>query len=381
MRKPEISVIMPVYNAGEYIWEAIQSILDQTFYDFEFIIIDDGSSDNSNEILRSFNDNRISIISHSLNKGNYPSRNEGIRIAKGKYICVMDADDVALNTRLERQYLFMEQNPEIGLAGSGFRYYGKELDIFREFDYERIKVILLRNNCFIHPTLIIRHDLLLKHQLFYNEKYYYAADYDLIVRASRFFQVTNINETLLLYRMHKNQITSRYRAKQAEYADEISIDQLKHEGIYPDHDEIGLHLSLLKGVPLSFENAPKLKNWIEKLLKFSYRHYDQEIFKSFLEALYSYQSFCWTMADDYLKIPARITKKHKLTEFEILIPVRVDSSQRMENILAVIKFINQNFNVPIRILESNSTASLNFFSDYKNVTYLFDADKNLICNK
>ena len=124
MQIPGISVIMPVYNTGEYLGEAIQSILDQTFRDFELIIINDGSSDNSLKIIKSFKDTRIKFISNTSNRGNYPSRNEGISIARGKYICVMDADDIALKSRLERQYLFMERNPEIGLAGSGFKYYG-----------------------------------------------------------------------------------------------------------------------------------------------------------------------------------------------------------------------------------------------------------------
>ena len=103
---PSISVIMPVYNAANYVRESVQSIINQTYIDFEFIIIDDGSIDESLQIIESFTDKRIWIIKKSLNTGNYHSRNDGMKIAKGKYICVMDAADIELPERFEKQYVF-----------------------------------------------------------------------------------------------------------------------------------------------------------------------------------------------------------------------------------------------------------------------------------
>ena len=104
----DISVIMPVFNEEKYLHEAIDSILHQTFDRFEFIIIDDASTDNSLAIIQSYADERIVLICNEYNVGNYPSRNKGLEIAVGKYICVMDADDVAYPQRLELQYQYLE---------------------------------------------------------------------------------------------------------------------------------------------------------------------------------------------------------------------------------------------------------------------------------
>ena len=103
---PIVSVVMPAYNVELYVEEAVRSILNQTFRDFEFIIVDDGSTDRTPEILRTFTDPRIRLLFNEKNEGNYPARNRGCRLARGKYIAVMDADDVALPERLEKQVRF-----------------------------------------------------------------------------------------------------------------------------------------------------------------------------------------------------------------------------------------------------------------------------------
>jgi glycosyltransferase involved in cell wall biosynthesis len=108
-KQPLISVIMPVFNAEKYLAEAIRNVVDQTFRDFELLIIDDGSTDTSLEIIKSFKDSRIKCVMNTQNKGNYYSRNRGWQIAKGKYIIVMDSDDVCELNRLEVQFVFMEE--------------------------------------------------------------------------------------------------------------------------------------------------------------------------------------------------------------------------------------------------------------------------------
>jgi len=354
---PYISVVMPVYNAGKFLSEAIQSILDQSYASFEFIIINDGSTDNSLEIIKSFIDKRIKILSNPANIGNYPSRNKGMSIAKGKYIFVMDADDVALKQRLERQYIFMEENPDIGLAGSGFRYFGKEGDIFRESNYERIKVILLFNNCFIHPTLILRNDFLKKFNLQYNIKYYYSADYDLIVRAARHFHITNIPEVLLHYRFHEQQITVQKRAKQMEYADEIAIEQLRYLGIEPDKTEINLHNDLLKGKIIEYSKKLKLYEWINKIKKANQRKkfFRKDELDSFFISLLSRQSLC--LETEGISYKIKISEDNEiidLTDVTFLVPLRIDSQKRKENIETLIKYTFQHFRTKFIILEADS---------------------------
>ena len=179
----------------------------------------------------------------------------------------MDADDISLPQRFERQVLFMEQNPQYGLAGSGYRVLGKDRDLYRESDYEKIKVQLMRNNCFIHPSVIIRHDLLKKHKLRYIKKYYYSSDYDFLARAARYFPVTNIPEVLMHYRVHEGQVTIQYRKRQAELADEIAIDQLRFIGINPTKEETGIHLNLLKGIPVEYSQKQKLYKWLDQIRK------------------------------------------------------------------------------------------------------------------
>ena len=114
---PKVTVLMPVYNCEKYLRESIESILNQTFKDFEFLIINDGSSDKSAEIVESYNDNRINFVQNEKNIGLAASLNRGLDIAKGEYIARMDADDISLPERLEKQVRFMETNPQIGICG------------------------------------------------------------------------------------------------------------------------------------------------------------------------------------------------------------------------------------------------------------------------
>lgn len=382
--KPSISVIMPVYNTGKYVGEAIQSILHQTYNDFELIIIDDGSTDNSTEIIKSFKDKRIKVLHNNSNLGNYPTRNRGFNIAQGKYICVMDADDFALSQRLERQFLFMDDHPEIGLAGSAFRHYGKEHDIFRETNYERIKVLLFRNICFIHPTLIIRYDFLKKNKLIYDEKYYYAADYDLIVRAARCFPVTNIPEVLLSYRLHENQISTKNSREQHLYTTRIVIEQLRFIGINPDEAEIKLHTDFIQGKNIGYNKKQLLYEWINKILVSNQKakYYDQNELESFFDALLTLQSYC-KRAEIDCNIPVVRTqmKKADLSDTTFLIPLRVDSQERIENINTVISNLQIHFKTNIIVLEADSTQ--NYYPEYEfeGFKYSFIKDNNEIFHK
>ena len=163
-RPPSVSVVMPVFNGGQYLAESIQSILNQTFLDFEFIIIDDGSTDQTIDTINSFHDKRIIFLKNHRNIGNYPSRNIGMKHARGKYICVMDADDVAFPDRLVKQHAFMELNKDIGICGSFIQIIPSGHSPRFITDIEYLKVAFLSNNYCSHPSLILRTKLLNKHQ-------------------------------------------------------------------------------------------------------------------------------------------------------------------------------------------------------------------------
>ena len=168
--------------------------------DFELIIIDDASTDDTVSIINSYRDKRIKLYRNKHNLGNYPSRNLGMRNAVGKYIAVMDADDVCMTERFEKQVQFMEVNREIGIAASAVRLStGKEISLPSETAI--LKVLFFQENYLKHPSLIFRKQLFEKHHLHYDERYRYSADYDLLVRAFRHFPVTAMQDILLTYRI------------------------------------------------------------------------------------------------------------------------------------------------------------------------------------
>lgn len=152
---PFVSVVMPVYNVEKYIDEAIASILNQTFSDFEFIIVDDGSTDNTWDILQTYTDERIILLRNEINIGNYPSRNRGIRVAKGKYIAVMDGDDIVMPDRLEKQYCYLDEHPDLTALGSNFLLSTGTKKYDPPLIHEDICFALLRDFSILHPSFMI----------------------------------------------------------------------------------------------------------------------------------------------------------------------------------------------------------------------------------
>lgn len=221
-QNPSISVIMPVYNQGDYVGEAIESILNQTYTDFEFIIVNDGSIDNTEDSVLSYTDERIIYVKNGRNLGNYPARNIGMQMAKGKYIAVMDADDIALPIRLERQFMYMEGHPEISAIGSWFRFSDNLQQYKNPVEDKKIRIALLRDNCFTHSSLLIRSEVL-RNLNGYKEQFKFAADYDLVCQIALDGKVWNLPECLVIYRRHSQQISQKYLQIQQMYANKIRI--------------------------------------------------------------------------------------------------------------------------------------------------------------
>ncbi|SDK81106.1 Glycosyl transferase family 2 [Pedobacter sp. ok626] len=208
--KPLVSVLMPVYNAEKFLHDAIESILAQTFTNFEFIIINDGSTDRSELIIQSNHDDRIKYHPNAGNLGIVATLNKGLALAQGKYIARMDADDISLPERLALQFHFMEANPLFAVCGAqaiNIDEKGNHIGIIKvpETD-EEIKVQLLFNNVFIHPLTFFRTETI--KQYGYSQNYQYAEDYYLLTQIAEKHKLANLNETLLLYRTQENNITS-----------------------------------------------------------------------------------------------------------------------------------------------------------------------------
>lgn len=181
--KPKISVIMAVHNGEKYLAEAIESILNQTFEDFEFIIIDDSSKDNSLKIIKEYakKDSKIKIIKNNKNLKLAGSLNRGLKIAKGKYIARMDADDISLPERLEIQYSYLEENKDIFLVGTSWitiNSEGKQISkTINNFNFKKINERLPYKSLIHHPTVMFRNE-----HLFYRDKFFYAQDRDFWLR-------------------------------------------------------------------------------------------------------------------------------------------------------------------------------------------------------
>jgi glycosyltransferase involved in cell wall biosynthesis len=213
MKEPLVSVVMPVRNGDLYLAEAIESILEQTYQNFEFIIINDASDDQTPQILTHYQkqDARIVVLHNRKNLGVAASLNKGIDVTKGTYIARMDADDISMPDRLSKQVAFLEKHTHIGVLGTAIRYVK---------DDQLGKVITYRNNSFVlkweclihnpvaHPTVLMRSDVIHKAGR-YSEQHPHTEDYELWSRLifKHKIKFANINQVLLHYRIHAASVT------------------------------------------------------------------------------------------------------------------------------------------------------------------------------
>lgn len=210
----KVSVVMPVYNVEQYVEEAIESILTQSFLDFELIIIDDASTDRTLDVIKNFVDNRIRLFTNKDNIGLAASLNKGIRLAKGEYILRMDGDDISLPDRIKIQVGFMDSNPEIGISGTSIKLFGNAstINMYPLKDLS-CKIHLLFGVPFAHPSVIIRKYDFISNYLYYDEKLtQFGEDYDLWVRAAKVVKFSNIPNVLLKYRTY-----AQHHKEEAEY--------------------------------------------------------------------------------------------------------------------------------------------------------------------
>lgn len=213
MNSPSISIILPAFNSEAFIAEAIRSLLNQAFTDFELIIINDGSTDRTEEIILSFNDPRIHYHKNEKNSGLIYTLNKAIDLAKGKYIARMDADDICLPERLSIQKSFLDQNDDIAAVAAPVIFIdgaGKETAVW-ELDRKTvlpvsIKKVMPYENCIAHPSVMIRTAVLKEFR--YKEYQKNIEDYDLWLRLlNRGYTIGKTEMPLLLYRVHEASVT------------------------------------------------------------------------------------------------------------------------------------------------------------------------------
>lgn len=240
---PQVSVIIPVYNRERYLGEAIESILGQTFADFELLIIDDCSTDGSREIARAYTDPRIRLIANETNLGQPKTRNRVIQLASGAYIAMLDSDDTAYPQRLARQVAFLERNPDYALVGSwksSMDAHGRALRVSgrRPMGAEEVCAWALFRCPIVHPSVMARAAVLRANP--YCERFLIGADFELFVRLqANGYKLANVPEVLVRYRQHPGGISQATASEEAENAARRAIfqAQLRALGIaFTDQD-------------------------------------------------------------------------------------------------------------------------------------------------
>jgi len=231
IKKPKVTVLMSVYNSEKYLRVAIDSILNQTYEDFEFLIINDGSKDDSLNIIKSYNDKRIRLISRK-NKGLVASLNEGIVKANGEYIARQDSDDASTPNRLAKEVEFLDSNPDIGLVGSNYIVMDSiswkalaETTVFT--NPKDLKLAQITCNQYGHGSIMMRKDVAIRCKG-YDPKVGYVEDYDLWNRISRITKIANIEESLYLYRKNEEGISQSNLETQIKQTFAVRDKSFKH---------------------------------------------------------------------------------------------------------------------------------------------------------
>jgi len=261
---PTISVIMPVFNSEKYLEASIKSIITQSYSNFELIIINDGSTDKSEEIIKSFNDARIVYVKNQTNLRIAKSLNTGISLARGKYIARMDADDISHPNRLKMQLNFMETNTNIDVCGSWMTIFDESKN-YRIIKYpiyhEEIKIRLIFECPISHPTVFAKRIFFKKNT--YNENYIPAEDYELWCSTIGKYNFHNIPISLLAYRVHTNQTSAQKHKIQEKLRESIKNRILENLNIVTTREEKEIHKNIL--IPKLSLNRKKTLFWVTKI--------------------------------------------------------------------------------------------------------------------
>ncbi len=223
---------MPVYNAGNFLYETIQNVLCQTFTDYRFLIINDGSTDNSEDIILSFSDPRIVYCKNDKNLGLVATLNKGIGMTETEFLARMDADDLWEPLKLEKQISLLEVRSDVGICGTSIRKFGViNGDFIFPVENDALKVGFLFYCMMSHPSVVFRMSFLIESGLLYNADFYPAEDYKMWVDALDRTHIYNIPEVLVYYRQHGTQITQDSNLIQREKSYTVREELVRR--IYP----------------------------------------------------------------------------------------------------------------------------------------------------
>jgi len=263
----KVTILMPVYNGAVYLRETIESVFNQTFTDFVFLIINDGSTDQTEEIILSYSDPRIIYHKNEINLGLVKTLNKGIELVETEFLARMDADDLWVEDKLEKQIRFLETRTDVGVCGTSIHKFGKfEGDFIFPTNNEVLKVGFLFYCCMSHPSVIYRMSFLKQTGLRYRSDYFPAEDYKMWIDCLEQTQIYNIPEKLVLYRQHNEQITQDSNAKQTVMTNVVRLEVLSriYNGFTEDEKKFHVEQFLTKDIS---SNADYLiyKKWSETI--------------------------------------------------------------------------------------------------------------------
>lgn len=217
MNDIKVSVILPVFNAEKTLKTAIDSILEQTYKNFELIIINDGSNDLSEAIIKEYKDHRLKYFINEVNKGLIYTLNKAVSLCKGEYIARMDSDDISAKNRLETQVRYLTLHPDILAVGTARSIFGenvkRKIQCFPE-NFDDIKAYMFLACPIVHPSVMMRRDVFFKYNIRYDEHYRNMEDYKLWYDIMQIGKIANISEPLLFYRISKEQVSTKNKVNQ-----------------------------------------------------------------------------------------------------------------------------------------------------------------------
>lgn len=292
MKMPLLTVVMPTYNGEKYISAAIDSVLDQTFENFELLIINDGSVDNTIEIISSYKDERIRLIDLGENKGIAFCRNLGLQEALGEFLCWTDCDDLNLSTRFEKQLSFLQNNHDFGGCGTWLSRFKADKIYYTSKPYENPKTIkaalLFKPATIPNATAMLRLSEIKKYELKYDESLEISEDYDFIFRCSRYLKFSNIQENLYMYRDSETSIMKKFDVQDLKTYNILKTvykKVLATLDLIASEKELRIHHDICSRKIFSqFSEYEDCYYWLEnlKLANDSKKEYDVKIFNQIL---------------------------------------------------------------------------------------------------
>ena len=276
MNQPLVSVLIPCYNVERYVVEAVGSISNQTYKNLEIIAINDCSTDRTGELLMQLakQDSRIRVVTNEVNLKLIQTLNKGIGMCNGEYIARMDADDISLPTRIEKEVRFLEENKDHGIVSTLFYAFRSENPNKKDLHHsplldKELRAYILFKSGVCHPAVMIRKRVFTELGLKFESEYLHVEDYALWSQAIYKTKIGNLNEPLLLYRVHQNQVSSLHEELQLENKKKVFKIHCRQLGLPIDDDFLDIYASVAECVPTrsSFDYIDKCEQLMHLLIK------------------------------------------------------------------------------------------------------------------